>query len=85
MIIGLSLGIPAAVAIFSLAIYCYCWKRKQTLPSEVEVTMPIARDIIENPQVPALDFGMILQATETFSHEIGRGGFGIVYKVEFLN
>lgn len=57
---------------------------KQTLPSEMEVT-PREKYIIENPQLPSIDFGMILQATENLSTKIGRGGFGVVYKVEFLN
>lgn len=64
-----------------------------------EETETLAMDIIqsnedifgaeetETLQLPPMDFGLILRATENFSdaNEIGHGGFGTVYKVQYYN
>ncbi|XP_010512808.1 PREDICTED: G-type lectin S-receptor-like serine/threonine-protein kinase SRK [Camelina sativa] len=92
LIIGLSVGAAAALIIIIIVVLVCIWKRKQKLAratavnenvmeSQTEENIFGAEDT-ETPQLPPMDFGTILSATESFSeaNEIGHGGFGTVYK-----
>ncbi|XP_019082442.1 PREDICTED: receptor-like serine/threonine-protein kinase SD1-8 [Camelina sativa] len=92
LIIGLSVGAAAALIIIIIVVLVCIWKRKQKLAratavnenvmeSQTEENIFGAEDI-GTPQLPPMDFGTILSATENFSdaNEIGHGGFGTVYK-----
>lgn len=37
----------------------------------------------DHESLPQMDFPTIVDATENFSHQIGKGGFGNVYKVNY--
>ncbi|XP_023640441.1 G-type lectin S-receptor-like serine/threonine-protein kinase SRK [Capsella rubella] len=93
LIIGLSLGSTATVIVIIIMLLVYIWKKKQKLARATEMDENVIMESqseenifgaedIETPQLPPMDFGTILRATENFSdaNEIGHGGFGTVYK-----
>lgn len=50
-------------------------------PKEVEMRLIREGATDDHESLSQMDFSTIVDATENFSHQIGKGGFGNVYKV----
>ncbi|CAA7051183.1 unnamed protein product [Microthlaspi erraticum] len=83
VIIGLSVS---ALCLLCVALYCYRKRiQKKLTPAPAatdEVEMRLIREgaTDDHESLPQMEFSTIVDATENFSHLIGRGGFGNVYK-----
>ncbi|VVB06958.1 unnamed protein product [Arabis nemorensis] len=82
-IIGILVAGGVIVSIALCVFFCLWWKQKkrnqQEAPTETEILM---NEITPEDRFEFMDLSTIVEATDNFSssNELGRGGFGTVYK-----